>query len=244
MVLLTKTQLNEIQRRLGLIFKRPELLEEALVHRSYLNEISREIEIKNNERLEFLGDAALELAVTNFLFQRLTDAPEGKLTAIRASMVCGETLAEVAEELQLDRMLFMAKGQRKDFENHSRSRSLMMASAFEAVIGAVYLDRGLGTVELFLEDRLFSKLRDIIAKQSYIDPKSYLQELTQENWKQTPHYVVHSESGPDHGKSFTIAVMCGEQSIGLGTGPSKSVAETEAAKDALQKQFQIDLTAQ
>jgi ribonuclease-3 len=240
MIRLTRTLLEEIETKLGIIFNNPKLLELALIHRSYDATVAH-IDVQNNERLEYLGDAVLELSLRHFLYQRLPDTPEGKLTQISSYMRSGKVLGAVAEKLDLDRYLFMSKGERLALEAHKRSRPLIMASAFEAIAGAIYIDRGLGVAEIFLENCLFGRLPEIISKQLYLDPKSCLQELAQEKWKSTPCYSVTSEKGPQHNRLFTIAALCKEAIIGLGTGHSKADAEMEAARDALQKQFQIFL---
>lgn len=237
---LTRRQLTELQNRTGIIFRNPAVLQEAFIHRSYLNE-NRGIDLKHNERLEFLGDAVLEMAITQFLLKTLPDAPERKLTSIRSAMVNWKILSQIAEEFQLGDYLFMSCGERLEFDAGKRSRMVILANTFEALLGAIYTDRGPGMVELFLTSALFPRLKDIVEQQRYIDPKSCLQKLSQGKWGQTPTYQMLKAYGPDHDKHFVMAVYCGDHYVGEGTGPSKAEAEMEAARDALRNEFQVTL---
>lgn len=242
-MLLTRTHINEAQNRLGVVFKDLHLLETAFVHRSFLNE-QKDDDLVHNERLEFLGDAVIELALTQYLYKRLPDAPEGKMTKIRGMMASYKFIAPIAEEVGLDKFLLMSKGERKPFDRHERSRAVIMANAFEAVVGAMYLDRGMGVVELFLGKYYFPKLPEVIQKHHSSDPKSCFQEIAQERWKMTPRYEVIEESGPAHDRKFVVVALGidGER-VGEGSGASKADAEVAAATDALQKKFAVVLTS-
>ncbi len=219
--------LKLLTEQLGITFNNPALLEQALVHRSYLNE--HELTMGHNERLEFLGDAVLELIVSNFLYQQFPDKPEGDLTAIRAALVRRETLRDVAEELEFHKFIKLSKGEAKSAAN----QAAILSNAVEAVIGAIYLDLGLPAAEKFIQQFIIPKTDTIMASQTYIDAKSHLQELTQEKEGITPIYKVTNESGPDHNKIFEVAVFIGNKELARGTGNSKQAAETDAAAHAL-----------
>lgn len=229
--ILTKQQITILQQRIGIVFRDPKLLEWALTHRSYLNE-NKGIDQEHNERLEFLGDAVLELAVTDRLFRLFPDKPEGTLTSYRTALVNTSQLSGIADELGLYEFIAMSKGQKSDNERADRR---IRACTLEALIGAVYLDRGLGTVEIFLDQWLFPHMDEVIT--SCMDAKSMFQELVQEKFSITPHYVVTEEFGPDHDKHFVMQVMVGDRCAGQGTGASKKDAEKSAAADALHKEF-------
>jgi ribonuclease-3 len=216
---------------LGLRFTNLNLLIEALTHRSYLNE-NRGAITTHNERLEFLGDAVLELAVTNFLFARFPQKNEGDLTAYRASLVNTYSLANVAQEIGINDQLLLSKGESKDV---GRARQIILANAFEALLGSIYLDQGYDVVEAFLARHLYAKIDDVIAKRSWQDAKSHFQEVAQERKGTTPHYKTLAEVGPDHNKRFTVGVLIGADEIARGDGPSKQEAEQAAAQNALLK---------
>ena len=218
-------------KHLGVSFKNPNLLVEALTHRSYLNE-HREYTGSHNERLEFLGDAVLELAVTDFLFKKFPANPEGELTAYRAALVNTVSLAESAQTLGINDYLLLSKGESKDT---GRARDVILADAFEAIIGAIYLDQGFTVAETFVAKNLFHKIDDVIEKRSYQDAKSRFQELAQEKKGITPAYETLSEVGPDHDKRFTVGVFIGSSEIARGVGQSKQEAEQSAAQNALEK---------
>ena len=205
-----------------------DLLREAFTHRSYLNE-SRE-KIPSNERLEFLGDAVLEILVSEYLFHRFPEHPEGKLTLLRSSIVRTETLAIAAQNQALGKYLRMSRGEE---EHGGRTNESILANTYEAVVGALYLDQGLPVVKAFLEDTLFPYFEAIISNKSYRDHKSHLQEVVQEKHKITPIYKVLKEEGPDHLKRFTVGVFVGNEKIGEGTGKNKQAAESKAAEAAL-----------
>jgi ribonuclease III len=216
-------------RKLGLSFTNPDLLAEALTHRSYLNE-HREYVGSNNERLEFLGDAVLELAVTTFLFKKFPVKPEGELTSYRAALVNTVSLAETARSLGISTYLLLSKGEAKDT---GKARDVILADAFEAIIGAVYLDAGYPAAEAFIARTIFGKIDAVIAKRSYQDAKSRFQETAQEKRGITPRYDLLSEEGPDHAKLFTVGVFLGSEEVARGVGQSKQLAEQSAAEAAL-----------
>lgn len=220
-----------LEARIGGIFKKKELLEEALTHRSYLNE-HREYRGDHNERLEFLGDAVLELASTRFLFEKFPAKPEGELTAYRAALVNTVSLAESAQQLSVGEHLRLSRGEAKDT---GRARQIILANAFEAIIGAIYLDQGYETAEAFIARTILAKLDTLIARGAHQDPKSRFQELAQEKRGITPSYKVLAEEGPDHAKRFTVGVFLGATEAARGEGPSKQEAEQAAAAAALDK---------
>ncbi len=216
--------------QLGFTFKNPILLERAFIHRSYLNETKNQ-NLESNERLEFLGDAVLELIVSEHLFISLPDQPEGELTNLRSSLVKTDTLASVAKDLNLGSYLKMSKGEE---QGGGRSNTGLLANTVEALIGAIYLDQGISAAEMLAKQFILSKLPEIIAKNLHRDFKSTLQEKIQALGQATPTYQLVSEIGPDHQKVFTIEVTIEGKSLGIGKGPSKQKAETMAAKAALE----------
>lgn len=211
-------------------FRNPALLETALTHRSALNEQISQSE-ESNERLEFLGDAVLELAATKFLFDYLPAEQEGILTAYRSALVKTTTLAEVATELGLGQKLYLSKGEEA---TGGRENVGLLADTLEAVLGALYMDQGFEAAEAFLQEYLFPKFETIQRDKSYKDAKSALQELVQAQGLATPDYTVIAESGPDHDKQFTIEVSAGGRVIGRGSGKSKQAAQQSAAAEALE----------
>lgn len=219
--------LEQFQKDHNLSFKDSSLLQTVFTHRSFLNESKDNRE--HNERLEFLGDAVLELVVTDHLYRNYPN-PEGELTNWRSSIVKGEILAEVASKISLGELLYLSKGEEK---SGGRVRSLILANTFEALIGAIYIDAGYDTAATFIEKHLISLLPEIIEKKLYIDPKSKLQELSQEKLSATPEYRVMSEKGPDHQKEFVVGVYAAGKLIAQGNGPSKQKAEQNAATTAL-----------
>ncbi|OGB75440.1 ribonuclease III [candidate division Kazan bacterium RIFCSPHIGHO2_01_FULL_49_10] len=223
------TPLTTLEKQLGIKFKKPILLEQAFVHRSYLNE--NEFEPGHNERLEFLGDAVLELVVTEYLYHKFTDKPEGELTALRSALVKKETLKQISDELKLYQYLKLSKGEAKGVNN----QVTILANVVESLVGAIFLDGGIKPAQKFLATYLLPKLDVIIANQAYLDAKSQFQEAAQDKAGITPIYKVVAESGPDHNKIFEVAVLLGEQEIARGIGPSKQSAEMAAAEAALEK---------
>ncbi len=210
-------------------FNNPDLLRQAFTHRSYLNE-HPEIATGHNERLEFLGDAVLELIVTDYLFKKYPEQNEGELTAYRAALVNAETLAKVAEEAGMNDYLLLSRGEQKDT---GRARSAILANTFESVLGAIFLDQGYAVAQQFVTDYLFPKTDEIVKNQLWQDAKSLFQEKSQSLANTTPNYEVLSETGPDHDKVFTVGLYLGEELISEGVGPSKQRAEQEAAKAGL-----------
>ncbi|MEK7515568.1 MAG: ribonuclease III [Patescibacteria group bacterium] len=218
-------------KKLGHSFNDINLLIEALTHRSYLNE-HREYAGSHNERLEFLGDAVLELASTDFLFKKFPAKPEGELTSYRAALVNTVSLAESAQALGINDYLLLSKGEARDT---GRARDVILADAFEAIIGALYLDSGYASAETFIAKNLYKKIDTVIAKRSYQDAKSRFQEIAQEKRGTTPSYETLSEIGPDHNKRFTVGVFINSSEIARGEGQSKQEAEQSAAQAALDK---------
>lgn len=216
--------------KLGLAFKNLDLLVEALTHRSYLNE--HRAAGSHNERLEFLGDAVLELAVTDFLFHRFPNKPEGDLTAYRAALVNTFSLAEEAERLGVNDMLLLSKGEKKDT---GRARQIILANAFEAILGAIYLDQGFEAASAFIATNLHPKIEKVLSERTWQDAKSHFQETAQDKKGTTPTYKTLAEEGPDHDKRFTVGVFLGSEEIARGDGPSKQEAEQSAAQAALAK---------
>ena len=213
---------------LGFTFNNPELLVLAFTHRSYVNEHKKSAD-GHNERLEFLGDAVLEMAVTEFLFTNYQE-PEGILTNWRSALVRTESIGAAANQLGFEPMLRLSKGERRGSD---RARQQILANSFEAVTGAIYLDQGYRRAEKFINDNIISTLPQILETGSWRDPKSYLQEVAQEKDGHTPAYKVLSEDGPDHDKIFTLGVFIGPQLRGSGSGSSKQAAQQKAAEEAL-----------
>ncbi len=223
--------LTDLAARLGLSFSDPRLFAEALTHRSYLNE-HRDHPGTHNERLEFLGDAVLELATTDFLFYKFPAKPEGELTAFRSALVNTVSLAEAAQALGINGYLLLSRGEAKDT---GRARDVILADAFEAIIGAIYLDQGYEPAARFIAEHIFGKIDDVIKKRSYQDAKSRFQEAAQEKRGATPSYATLQEAGPDHDKRFTVGVLVAGTEIARGEGKSKQEAEQAAAKAALEQ---------
>ena len=223
---------EKLQNRLEVNFKNADLLKQALVHRSYLNE-HPDFTVGHNERLEFLGDAVLEIVVTEFLYLNFCDTDEGDLTNWRASLVNAKMLHLVAEELKLEDYLYLSKGEAKD--KNKKSRQYILANAVEAVIGAMYLDQGIEVAKIFILKNIVSKLDEILSSESYLDPKSKFQEEAQEKKGITPHYEILNEEGPDHAKLFTVGLYLGTELITSGEGSSKQEAQVDAAAKGLKK---------
>jgi ribonuclease-3 len=213
---------------LGFDFQNINLLVTALTHRSYVNEHKKSVS-EHNERLEFLGDAVLELVVTDYLFKTFTES-EGILTSWRAALVRTESIGEAGDKLGYESLIRMSKGERNGSQ---RARQQILANAFEAVIGAIYLERGYEDAAVFIHKHILSKLDNILATGSWRDPKSHLQEVSQRIDGQTPVYRVLEEVGPDHDKIFTLGAFVGDKLMGKGSGPSKQVAQQIAARAAL-----------
>ncbi len=221
---------RSFEESIGLEFNDAALLRQAFTHRSYLNEHRGEVQ-GHNERLEFLGDAVLELISTHFLYATYPDKHEGDLTAYRAALVNATTLADVASELGMNDYLLLSRGEAKDT---GRARQMLLANAFEAVVGAIYLDLGYDAAKQFITDHLFPKMDEILKNRLWQDAKSTLQEKVQEHEGSTPHYSVLRESGPDHDKHFVVGVFAGSAQLAEGEGRSKQEAEQSAARAALE----------
>jgi len=219
-----------LEKKLQLEFKNRDLLVEAFCHRSYLNE-HPDFPLPHNERLEFLGDAVLELIVTEYLYKKYPEKNEGELTNWRAALVNAKILGELAKELGFNDFLLLSKGEEKET---GKARLYILANTFEALIGAIYLDQGYEVAKNFVEKNLIKKkLPEIIEKGLFKDPKTRFQEEAQERIKITPTYKVLEEWGPDHAKHFIVGVFLGDELIAKGEGTSKQEAEEEAAKNAL-----------
>lgn len=219
----------KLQQKLKLQFKNPRLVLNAFVHRSYLNE-SKDF-TESNERLEFLGDAVLELIVTEHLFQRYPHYKEGMLTNLRAALVKTTTLAKIAKQLSLNKYLLISKGEE---ESGGRNKPSLLADTMEAFLGALYLDQGYHTCKQVILTYLLPLLPQIIKNTEYKDSKSLLQEIAQAKFKTTPTYQLISESGPDHHKTFVMQVVIGHKKYAQGSGPSKHKAQEEAAQKTLE----------
>lgn len=214
---------------LGFEFSNIDYLVTAFTHRSYVNEHRKSVS-EHNERLEFLGDAVLELVVTDFLFNNYSE-PEGILTSWRAALVRTESIGDAGQKLGYEPLIRMSRGEK---QGSDRARSQILANAFEALIGAIYLERGYEDAAKFITKNITSKLDEILKSGSWRDPKSHLQEVMQRKDNMTPKYVVLEEVGPDHDKTFTLGVYSGDKLVSKGTGPSKQAAQQEAAKAALE----------
>jgi len=216
------------REKMGFEYKNINYLITALTHRSYVNEHKKSVS-EHNERLEFLGDAVLELVVTDYLFRNFSE-PEGILTSWRAALVRTESIGEAGDRLGYEPLIRMSRGEKN---GSLRARQQILANAFEAVIGSVYMERGYEDAEAFISKHILSKLDGIIKSGSWRDPKSHLQEVSQRIDNQTPLYRVLEEVGPDHDKIFTLGVFVGDKLMGEGTGPSKQAAQQQAARAAI-----------
>lgn len=216
---------------MGITFRNRDLFLESITHRSYLNE-NPTWGHNHNERMEFLGDAVLELCITESLYKKYQKYPEGKLTLLRASLVNYQILAKIASELELEGCLLMSRGEAKD---KGKAREVILANAIEAVVGALYLDQGLLACQEFADKFIIPRVEGIVQNESYKDSKSRLQEIVQEKMRVTPSYRVLSEDGPAHARTFEMGVYVGEALMGKGSGTSKQEAEVEAAKDAIKR---------
>ena len=216
------------REKLGFEYANINLLITALTHRSYVNEHKKSVS-EHNERLEFLGDAVLELAVTDYLYRHYAE-PEGILTSWRAALVRTESIADAGAKLGYEPLVRMSRGEKQGSE---RARMQILANAFEAVIGSIYLERGYEDAEVFIQQNILTKLDTILSEGSWRDPKSHLQEVSQKIDGATPVYKVISEEGPDHDKLFTLGVYVNDRLMGKGVGPSKQSAQQTAARAAL-----------
>jgi len=222
--------LSNLEKKIGVKFNDQELLKQSLTHRSYLNE-NPDFNLGHNERLEFLGDAVLELVVTEYLYRNYQN-PEGELTNWRAALVNAKMLAEIATELGLNNYVLLSRGEAKD---SGRARNYILANALEALIGAIYYDQGIEKSADFIKDKILVHLPEILKQGTYRDAKSKFQEEAQDRAGVTPTYEVLDEWGPDHAKHFKIGVFLGDELVAEGQGPSKQEAQQKAAENALKK---------
>ncbi len=227
---------TKFQKEIGVNFNNKDILTQAFVHRSYLNENSK-LGMSHNERLEFLGDAVIELIVTDFLYKNYPNCAEGELTAYRSALVNANIIGEVATKLKMNEYLLLSKGETRDI---GKARTYILANTFEAVAGAIYEDQGYESARIFIEKYLCVRIDDIVKHKLWRDAKSLIQEKSQEHMSVTPVYKVLSESGPDHDKHFTVGIFLGSDRIAEGKGHSKQIAEQNAARSALEKKNWLD----
>lgn len=221
---------SSLEKSLTTVFKNRDLLIQALTHRSFLNEHS-DFPYPHNERLEFLGDAVLELIVTEHLFKNYPN-PEGDMTTWRSALVNAKTLAGIAHQLEFENYLLLSKGEAKD--KSSKAREYILANAIEAIIGAIYMDGGIKAAKKFIDKHILSHLKFILETKLYIDPKSKFQEMAQEKFGTTPTYRVLTEEGPDHAKIFTVGLYLGKEQVAVGQGSSKQEAQVAAAEAGIE----------
>ena len=225
------TEIKDLERKLGIEFRDKSLLHRALIHRSYLNE-HPDFPLEDNERLEFLGDAVLDFVTGEYLYHRFPELREGPLTSLRSALVRRDTLAQFARQLDLGNFLLMGHG---EAESGGRERPATLCAAFEALVGALYLDQGLESLDDMLEPLVTPEVAHILRDETHKDAKSLLQEMAQARMHRTPRYVTVGESGPDHAKIFTVQVKIGGEVYGEGYGPSKQQAAQAAAQEALER---------
>jgi ribonuclease-3 len=228
---MTTTSLIDFEKKIGFVFKNKDLLTQAFIHRSFINENPRN-KISHNERLEFLGDAVLELITTDFLYRKYPGEQEGKLTAHRAALVNAVTLSEVAVELGMNQYIMLSKGEAKD---QGKARQTILADALEALLGAIYEEFGYEGAEKFTKKYILSKTEEVLKRGLLKDAKSKIQEKAQEIYSLTPTYVVTKETGPDHDRHFVVAINFGNEKIAEGEGKSKQEAQQSAAVNGLKK---------
>lgn len=229
-------QFSDFEKKIKVVFKDKNLLKQSFTHRSYINE-NPAVTLSHNERLEFLGDAVLELVVTDFLYKKYPHYTEGKLTALRSALVNAVIISEIALEIGMNDYLLLSKGEAKDF---GKARQYILANTYEAFIGAIYLDQGYDVVDKFLAKTLLPKIEEIVNKKLWRDAKSLVQEKAQEFMSVTPLYKVLSQSGPDHDKHFIVGIYFGTNQIAEGKGQSKQEAEQKAAENALKVKNWLD----
>jgi ribonuclease-3 len=226
---MTMADFSAFESKIGHAFRDKRLIQTAFTHRSYINENRGHVS-EHNERLEFLGDAVLELVVTEFLYAKYPEKPEGDLTAYRAALVNTQSISDAASILGMNEFLLLSRGESKDT---GRARLIILANAFEALIGALYLDAGYDAAKNFIGAQLFHKTEEVVAKRLWQDAKSRFQEMAQEKTGITPSYQLLDQSGPDHDKRFIVGAYIGEVKIAQGDGRSKQEAEQDAAQKAL-----------
>lgn len=226
---MTKPDFSQFEKKIGITFKNKDILRQAFTHRSYLNE-HRDSELVHNERLEFLGDAVLELIVTEYLYAKYPDNNEGELTSYRSALVNAVALSDAAGKLGINDFLLLSKGEAKDT---GRARQIILANTIEALIGAIFLDQGYDVAKYFISNNIFNLIEKIIEEKTWLDAKSKFQEQAQDYESTTPLYKTLKEEGPDHDKQFTVGVYLGKNKVAEGTGKSKQEAEQVAADNAL-----------
>jgi ribonuclease-3 len=227
---------SDFEKKIGVSFKNKDLLKQAFIHRSYINE-NGGTGLSHNERLEFLGDAVLELIVTDFLFKKYPSYTEGELTALRSALVNAIIISEVASNIGMNDYLLLSRGESKD---NGKARQYILANTYEALVGAIYLDGGYEVVNKFITKTLLPHTEEIVAKKLWRDAKSLVQEKAQEFVNVTPLYKVLNETGPDHDKHFTVGIYFGSLLIAEGKGKSKQEAEQKAAENALKVKNWLD----
>lgn len=227
---------SNFEKKVKIVFKDKDLLEQAFIHRSYINE-NPSVGRSHNERLEFLGDAVIELVVTDFLYKKYPTYSEGELTALRSALVNAVIISEVAVDIGMNDYLLLSKGEKKD---NGKARQYILANTYEAYVGALYLDQGVGMVNTFVKKTLLLKTDEIVNKKLWRDAKSLVQEKAQEFVNVTPAYKVLKESGPDHDKQFTVGIYFGANLIAEGKGKSKQEAEQKAAENAIKIKNWLD----
>ena len=221
---------THFEKQIGIAFKDKKLLQQAFIHRSYVNEYKGD-DIEHNERLEYLGDAVLELVVTEYLFNTYTEKAEGELTAIRSALVNTMMLSDVADKLRMNEYLMLSKGEAKDT---GRARQYILANTFEAFVGSLYLDQGYDASKAFLAEHILVRAEEVVEERLWLDAKSHFQEKSQEHAGVTPTYDVVDSEGPDHDKTFVVGVYLGGEKVAEGRGNSKQEAEQMAARNALE----------
>lgn len=226
-----KTNIVAVEKLINYNFKKKQTLITALTHRSYANELKRQGFLYNNERLEFLGDAILELVISDYLYRTYPELPEGIMTLVRATVVKTTSLAEVITELGAGNHLILGHGEEK---TGGRTKEYLLANLFESLVGAIYIDGGLKKATEFIKVSLFEKTDRVVSTQAYTDPKTRLQEIAQQDYKITPTYTIITESGPAHERTYVAAVHIGEKQLADGSGSSKQKAEEAAAEKALE----------
>ena len=227
---------SDFEKKVGVSFKDKSLLKQAFIHRSYINE-NGGTGLSHNERLEFLGDAVLELVVTDFLYRKYPGYAEGELTALRSALVNAIIISEIASEIGMNEYLLLSKGESKD---NGKARQYILANTYEALVGAIYLDQGYDIADKFITKTLLPHTEEIVAKKLWRDSKSLVQEKAQEFVNVTPMYKVLNETGPDHDKHFTVGIYFGKDLIAEGKGKSKQEAEQKAAEAALKVKDWLD----
>ena len=227
---------SDFEKKVGVSFKDKNLLKQAFIHRSYINENSG-TGLSHNERLEFLGDAVLELVVTDFLYRKYPGYAEGELTALRSALVNAIIISEIASKIEMNDYLLLSKGESKD---NGKARQYILANTYEALVGAIYLDQGYDIADKFITKTLLPHTEEIVSKKLWRDSKSLVQEKAQEFVNVTPMYKVLNETGPDHDKHFTVGIYFGKDLIAEGKGKSKQEAEQKAAEAALKVKDWLD----